>query len=149
MSELQFAVEQARSSDYEVCLPLLKLLYHGDIGPNFKNVFQEYSEDGEVLLAKTSDRVLGILLGGYNVDADWEGRIARIDAIIVHDQYRTIGVGGKLVKSFIDIAQKHECRAIKSRINVTNLVSQKFHEDLEFLRMDTYEYVLELSINNR
>jgi ribosomal protein S18 acetylase RimI-like enzyme len=144
MKDESVTVRLAEISDYSVCIPLFKLLYHGDIGPDFKNVFQDYVKEGAILLARTSGKLLGILVGSYNLDIDWEGRIARIDAIIVDENHRMRGIGKMLVKRFVEVAQEENCKAVKSRINVANLISQKFHVGLGFSRTDTCEYVLEL-----
>jgi N-acetylglutamate synthase-like GNAT family acetyltransferase len=144
MKEEPVTVRLAEISDYSACLPLFKLLYHGDIGPDFKNVFQDYAREGAILLARTRGKLLGILVGSYNLDIDWEGRVARIDAVVVDENYRMRGIGKMLVKRFIEAAQEENCKAVKSRINVANMISQKFHEELGFSRADTYEYFLEL-----
>jgi L-amino acid N-acyltransferase YncA len=143
MKDESVTVRLAEISDYSVCLPLFELLYHGDIGPDFKNVFQDYAKEGVILLARTSGKLLGILVGGYNLDIDWEGRVARIDAVIVDENRRMKGIGKMLVKRFIEAAQEKNCKAVKSRINVANMISQKFHEELGFSKADTYEYVME------
>jgi ribosomal protein S18 acetylase RimI-like enzyme len=52
-------------ADYSACLPLFSLLYHGDIGADFKHTFEEFveNEDGVVLLAERSGKVVGVLVG--------------------------------------------------------------------------------------
>lgn len=144
MKEERVTVRLAKISDYSACLPLFKLLYHGDIGQGFKNVFPDYTKEGAILLARTSGKLVGMLVGSCNLDIDWEGRVARIDAVVVDENYRMRGIGKMLVKRFIEAAQKKNCKAVKSRINVRNVISQKFHEELGFSRADTFEYVLEL-----
>jgi L-amino acid N-acyltransferase YncA len=144
MKDERVTVRLAGISDYSVCLSLFKLLYHGDIGPGFKNVFKDYTREGVILLARTGGKLLGILVGSYNLDIDWEGRVARIDAVVVNENYRMRGIGKMLVKRFIEAAQKKNCKAVKSRINVANRASQKFHAELGFSRAGTYEYLLEL-----
>jgi hypothetical protein len=44
MEEESVRVRLAEIGDYSICLPLFKLLYHGDIGPDFKNVFSRLYE---------------------------------------------------------------------------------------------------------
>ena len=144
MKDESFTIRLAEISDYPACLPLFKLLYHGDIGPDFRNVFQGYSKDGAILLAEASGKLLGILVGSYSLDIDWEGRTARIDALVVDENNRKKGIGKKLVKCFINAARKQNARAVKSRINTANIISQKLHEELGFSKADTYEYILEL-----
>ena len=137
--------------DYSACLPLFSLLYHGDIGANFKHAFVSFirNDDGVVLLAEDSYKVVGILVGSYHLDIDWEGRIARIDALIVDEACRKRGIGSKLVSQFIALAERKNCRAVKSRINRKNVVAQRFHESLGFTKANTYEYFLDFQEQRR
>ena len=97
-----------------------------------------------VLLAQSRREVVGILIGSCQMDIDWEGRTARIDAIVVSEKLRRTGIGRQLAKSFIKLAQRQGCKAVKSRVNVKNAGAQRFHETLGFARADTYEYTLDL-----
>jgi N-acetylglutamate synthase-like GNAT family acetyltransferase len=137
-------IRSAEISDYTACLPLFELLYHNDIGPNFREVFKAYTREGIVLLAEALGRPVGLLVGSYGLDIDWEGRTGRIDAVVVDENRRMEGIGRKLVQRFIESAREHRCKAVKSRINVANAASQKFHEELGFSRADTREYMLGL-----
>jgi ribosomal protein S18 acetylase RimI-like enzyme len=139
------AIREARLCDYDRCLPLLTLLYHGDIGPDFKSCFENYvkSENGVVLISEKSSLVTGVLVGSYCLDIDWEGKTARIDALIVDDKYRRTGIGGKLVNRFAELSKQMNCKAIKSRVNAKNRDAQSFHERLGFKRANTNEYFLD------
>jgi ribosomal protein S18 acetylase RimI-like enzyme len=141
------SVSGAMVEDYCLCLPLLTSLYHGDIGSNFKKTFESYvtGENGIVLLARYRGEVGGILIGSYQMDIDWEGKTARIDAIIVNQKNRKMGIGKKLAQSFLNMAKKQSCQAVKSRVNVNNRLAQRFHESLGFARAETYEYTLDFS----
>jgi len=100
-------------------LPLFTSLYDGDIGKNFKPTFENFinNEDGIVLLAEHSNKVIGILVGSYHLDIDWEGKIAKIDGLIVDKALRRTGVGRRLVRYLIAKAKKESCKAVKSRVN--------------------------------
>lgn len=138
-------IRMAQTSDYSNCLPLFRTLYHGDIGPDFKQTFENFvnSEDGVIMMAERSSKVIGVLVGSYHLDIDWEGRVAKIDALIVEEAYRKEGIGKKLVQRFITMARRKQCKAIKSRINRKNVVAQEFHKSLGFTEADTYEYFLD------
>jgi ribosomal protein S18 acetylase RimI-like enzyme len=141
------AIREARLRDYDKCLPLLTLLYHGDIGRGFRSCFEDYvkSENGVILISESSDLVRGVLIGSYCLDIDWEGKTARIDALIVDNKCRRTGIGRKLVTHFTELSKKMDCKAVKSRVNTKNRDAQAFHERLGFKRADTYEYVLDLT----
>jgi ribosomal protein S18 acetylase RimI-like enzyme len=76
------------------------------------------------------------------MDIDWEGKTARIEAIIVDEKHRRTGIGKRLTHHFFTLAKGQACKAVKSRVNTKNRTAQKFHESLGFERADTYEYNL-------
>jgi ribosomal protein S18 acetylase RimI-like enzyme len=139
-------IRQAGAGDYNKCLPLLTLLYHGDVGPGFRPCFEDYvkSENGVVLISEKSNLVMGVLVGSHCLDIDWEGKTARIDALIVNEKYRRTGIASKLVNRFAELSRQMNCKAIKSRVNAKNRGAQAFHERLGFKRADTHEYFLDL-----
>ena len=140
------AIRNATVEDYSLCFPLLTSLYHGDIGTDFRKTFETYvtGDSSLVLLAQSRGDLAGILIGSYQMDIDWEGKTARIDAIIVNEKHRRTGIGKQLAHHFFTLAKGRRCKAVKSRVNINNRTAQKFHESLGFLRADTYEYDLEL-----
>ena len=146
MSKSEVSIRKAELGDYYACLPLLAQLYHDDIGPDFKNVFERYvtGDDNLVLVAESKQEVVGVLIGSCHIDVDWEGRAAKVDAIVVSEKHRRTGVGKLLIDSFVTLERKHGCKAVRSRVNGENIHAQRFHERLGFSRADTYEYLLEL-----
>jgi ribosomal protein S18 acetylase RimI-like enzyme len=140
-------IRKARVDDYFQCLPLLTSLYHGDVGADFKKTFENFitSDSGLVLLAQSQGEVVGVLIGSWQMDIDWEGKTARIDAIIVDEKHRRTGIGKQLAHYFITQAEGQKCKAVKSRVNRKNEGAKKFHENLGFAIANTYEYVLDFS----
>jgi len=138
-------IRNATVDDYSLCFPLLTSLYHGDIGPDFRKTFESYviGDSSIVLLAHIRSEPVGILIGTYQMDIDWEGKTARIDAIIVSDKHKRTGIGKHLSHHFFTLAREQTCKAVKSRVNTKNRTAQKFHESLGFERAHTYEYNLE------
>ena len=147
MTTGRIAIRNAEVGDYSRCLPLLTLLYHGDIGTDFEKTFESFitGDNNIALLAQSRREVVGILIGTCQMDIDWEGKTARIDAIVVSEKHRRTGIGKQLVNRFITLAQKQGCKAAKSRVNRKNEEARKFHENLGFARADTYEYMLDFS----
>jgi ribosomal protein S18 acetylase RimI-like enzyme len=138
-------VRYGTPDDFDRCLPLFKGLYHGDIGHNFKEIFDSFtrSERDCVLITEQQGKVVGILVGSYHLDIDWEGKVARIQALVVEKKHRNKGIGKKLVHHFLHKAKKEGCCAVRSRVNRRNQVACSFHERLGFEKARTYEYILE------
>ncbi len=150
MATSKTVIRKAKVGDYSQCLPLLTLLYHGDIGTDFKKTFESFitADNSMVLLAQSRHGVVGILIGSCQMDIDWEGKTARIDAIVVSEKNRRTGIGKQLANRFITLAQRQRCKAVKSRVNRKNEEAQRFHENLGFARADTHEYVLDFLHNS-
>lgn len=146
MAAVKVTIRSAEVGDYSRCLLLLNSLYHGDIGADFKGMFESYirSDDATVLLAQSPSGVVGILIGSNQMDIDWEGMTARIEAIVVSRRHRRTGIGTNLVNHFVSIAQRRGCKAVKSRVGMKNGASQRFHESLGFTKARTFEYMLSL-----
>ena len=146
MKDQSIRIRTARTNNYHACLPLFMSLYHGDIGHGFEQTFEAFvkSKDGVVLLAEHSSKIVGVLMGSYHLDIDWEGWIAKIDALTVDEAFRQTGIGKKLVRYFIDEAKKKGCKAVVSRVNRRNMVAQVLHKNLGFIRANTDEFILDL-----
>lgn len=143
MKDQTVKIRTGEMDDYSCCLPLFTRLYHGDIGSDFRQTFEDYVREGIVLLAENSGKLVGLLVGSHHLDIDWEGKTAKIDAIIVYQANQKKGIGTKLVKHFISLSRREQCKAVKSRVNTENIVAQKFHESLGFTKANTYEYFLD------
>ncbi|NIO37383.1 GNAT family N-acetyltransferase [Candidatus Bathyarchaeota archaeon] len=135
----------AEINDYTSCLPLFETLYHGDIGPDFRQAFEDYvnREEGLILLAECPNKVIGVLVGSYHLDIDWEGKTAKVDALVVHEAHRKKGIGKKLLRHFITVSRGEHCKAVKSRINRGNIIAQELHRSLGFTEAKTCEYFLD------
>lgn len=143
---LKLTVRSATPNDFERCFPLLEQLYHSDIGPHLNEAFSKFARSKRscVLMAEQHGKTLGVLIGNYNLDIDWEGNVAKIQALIVEEKNRKKGIGKRLVQRFLQKARQNGCCAVRSRVNRKNKTACLFHEKLGFWQAETYEYILEL-----
>jgi len=139
-------IRKAKKNDYSACLPLFEALYHGDIGPSFQQIFKEFvkGNNSTALIATCLDEIVGILAGSFHLDIDWEGRIAKVDALVVQRNYGRKGIGKNLMNRFLEESKKRNCRAIVCRVNRRNIAAQRFFEGLSFEKAYTYEFILDL-----
>ena len=139
-------IRLATGEDWENILPLFVQLYHGDIGPNLQKVFVRLTKgkDGCVLVAEWDEKLVGLIIGNYYMDLDWEGKTAKLQAIIVNKKRRNRGIGRKLLSRFLTQAKENNCRAVTARVNRKNRKANNFYERLNFKDAGTAEYILEL-----
>ena len=142
----QLKIRQATPKDWNKILPLLKQLYHNDIGPNMKNTFNELTKNKQnlILIAEQNQTITGALIANYYLDLDWEAKTAKLQAIIVHKKHRNKSIGTKLFQQFHKHAKQHKCKAITLRVNRKNKTAALFYEKLNFTKAETNEYTLEL-----
>jgi len=142
----KLAVRDAIPDDFDRCFPLFEQLYHGDIGSNLKEVFNQLARSKRscVIIAERHGKTLGVLIGSYYLDIDWEGKVAKIQALIVEEKNRKKGIGKMLVQHFIWKAKQNGCLVVRSRVNRRNRNACLFHEKLGFWEAETCEYILDL-----
>jgi len=142
----QLKIRKATPEDYAKILPLFKQLYHGDIGPNLKNTFTNLtrSRESHVSVAEQNQKLVAALIANYYLDLDWEGKTAKLQAIIVDEKHRNEGIGKKLLHHFQTQAKNNKCQAITARVNRKNKTARLFYETLNFTQAETNEYVLQL-----
>jgi len=142
----KLVVRDATPDDFDRCFPLFEQLYHGDIGSNFKEVFNQLArgKGSCVIAAEQHGKTLGVLIGSYYLDIDWEGKVAKIQALIVKEKHRKSGISKMLVQNFIQKEKQNGCRAVRSRVNRKNKNACLFHQKLGFWEAETCEYIFEL-----
>ena len=122
-------VRKATIGDFGDMMALFHDLYGGDIGPHFSDVLREYigSDSHLVTVAISDARLVGVLIGSYRLDIDYECRAGFVDAIVVHKDCRSQGIGKRLVRNFAEWAKDRGCTVLQ----VLN-ARGKFFENIGF-----------------
>lgn len=146
MQKVALKIRQATSHNWEKILPLFTQLYHGDIGLNLQKTFTHLSKSKQTcaLVAEQDEKLVGSVIGNYYIDLDWEGKTAKLQAIIVDEKHRNRRIGKKLFQHFLIQAKENNCRAISARVNRKNRKASNFYETLNFEEAKTNEDILEL-----
>ena len=107
-------LKEAESGDRDDGVSLLTVLYRGDVGPDLEGLGQEYisAQDHVVLPALKDDREVGVLVGSYRLDIDFECRAGFVDAIVVEPSQRNQGIGTSLLREFAGWARTRGCTAL-------------------------------------
>ena len=105
----------ATRDDVGDMMPLFLDLYKRDIGAHFSDVLEEYigSDSHLVAVAIADARIVGLLIGSYRLDIDYECRAGFIDAIVVDEAYRMQGTGKRLVRNFAEWAKTKGCTVLQ------------------------------------
>lgn len=108
-------LREATRDDVQDMMPLFRDLYRGDIGTHFCDVLEEYiaSDSHFVTVAIADARIVGLLIGSYRLDIDYECRAGFIDAIVVHKDCRGQGIGKRLVRAFVEWAKSRSCTVLQ------------------------------------
>jgi len=83
-------------------------------------------------------------LANYYLDLDWEGKTAKLQAIIVDKKHQNQGIGRKLIQQFLTQAKENNCQAVTARVNRKNKKANNFCKKQNFEESETNEYILEL-----
>lgn len=112
---MQVDLRLANRDDIPELMPLFEDLYREDIGHHFTNIFGEYidSENHLVAVAVSHAGVVGVLVGSYRLDIDYECRAGFVDAIVVAEKFRRRGIGKRLLRYFAQWAQSRHCTVLQ------------------------------------
>ncbi len=82
---------------------------------------------GSVFVAKTPTQVLGMLSLLYSVSTALGGRVALLEDVVVHPDFRNAGIGSRLLTRAKDFARANDIRRITLLTDHTNLSAQRFY----------------------
>ena len=71
--------------------------------------------DFETILATFNKEIVGMALY-YLTWSTWRGRMLYLEDLVVKEDYRRKGIGGRLLEAFIDQAHKLECNMVKWQV---------------------------------
>ena len=105
----------AASEDVGEMMVLLKDLYDHDVGRGFSGILDEYLRHDShcVLVAVVAGRTVGLLIGSYRLDFDYECRAGLIDAIVVTKELQGRGLGRALIGGFAEWAGNEGCTTLQ------------------------------------
>ena len=143
MSE-DIRVIHASVSECECMLSGLCRLFAAEVPEHVREVFRFYahSADYVLLIAAIDTRVVGFLAGSSPMTFDFEGRVGRIDSLLVHREWRRRGVGACLTAEFTALARGRSCRHIVADVMVAEgrEAAQRFYRSRGFRESGLRQY---------
>ena len=116
MKNVDIILRKATKDDIDDLMPLFKSLYRGDIGQHFEEILVEYinSQTQLTAVALLDGNIVGLLVGSYRLDIDYECRAGLIDAIVVKEGFRQRCIGKKLLSHFVLWARSKNCTVLQT-----------------------------------
>lgn len=104
--------------------------------------FKERIENGCALVAEVDNKIVGYLVGGMSEISDYRNvsKIAEAENMYVLEEYRSLGIGGKLFQKFVDWCKTRGVEIIKVVASAKNTKAIEFYKKEGF---ETYDIVLE------
>lgn len=144
MIDLQIA--PARAEDFEQVFALLPQLWPGRPLDREK-IFQVYnqaldSKQQEYIIAKTSERVVGLITTRIVTNLWAQGNLLEIEELVVDENCRGMQIGTQLLQKSIAIAEKNNCRTVEVTSHVNRTRAHKFYEINGFKKL-AFHFLLE------
>ncbi|HEY4487595.1 MAG TPA: GNAT family N-acetyltransferase, partial [Candidatus Paceibacterota bacterium] len=95
-----------------------------------------------LMIARDGERLVG--MATIYLIKKIGNRKAYIEDMIVDEEHRSQGIGGKLMHALIDAAREQGARSVELMTRIERKDAHRFYERLGFKNKDRYVYKLEL-----
>ncbi|MDO3378556.1 GNAT family N-acetyltransferase [Geoalkalibacter halelectricus] len=86
-----------------------------------------HPEQGQILVAREADRVLGMVNLLYTLSTALGGRVALLEDMVVHPEARGRGLGAALLEQAVAVARQQGCLRITLLTDADNQAAQRFY----------------------
>ncbi|MCB2427881.1 GNAT family N-acetyltransferase [Methylophaga pinxianii] len=97
---------------------------------------------GDILIAKQSDQIIGMVNLLYTVSTALGSRVAILEDMVIAPQQRGLGVGSLLLNYAIDFAKQKGCKRITLLTDNDNEAAHRFYEQHGFTESSMVTYRL-------
>jgi GNAT superfamily N-acetyltransferase len=97
---------------------------------------------GDILLAKESGQIIGMVSLLYTVSTALGSRVAILEDMVIAPQYRGLGIGSALLKYTIEFAREKGCKRISLLTDHDNETAHRFYQQLGFTKSSMLTYRL-------
>lgn len=148
----QVIVRRAEIGDVATLCSMLGLLFgqETDFHPDPEKqerglrMILEQPEVGQIFCAENTDGIVGMASILFSVSTAEGGRVAWLEDMIVHPDWRGAGVGKRLLRQAITAAQDAGCKRITLLTDLTNENAMKFYAQAGFVRSGMIPFRLRL-----
>ncbi len=134
----------ARLNDLPDLADLLNDLFTQDIEfvPDFRKqktgleAILNNPEIGEILILKSEGKVLGMVSLLYSISTALGGKVAILEDMIIHKDYRQKGLGKELLGEAIRFSKERNCLRLTLLTDFNNDVAIQFYQQFGFLKSE-------------
>lgn len=94
----------------------------------------ENAEIGDIIVAHDTGQIIGMVNLLYTVSTALGARVAILEDMVISSEYRSKGVGSKLLNYALDFAQSQGCQRITLLTDDDNIGAHRFYEQHGFER---------------
>jgi GNAT superfamily N-acetyltransferase len=130
----------AKPSDIEALIKLLSILFTQDI--EFEPDYQKQKrgldqiiqspEIGEILILKIDGNIIGMVSLLYSISTALGGKVAILEDMVIHPDYRSQGYGKLLLNEAIVFAKRRNCFRITLLTDFDNETAIEFYKKRGF-----------------
>jgi ribosomal protein S18 acetylase RimI-like enzyme len=88
----------------------------------------DFPERGRILVLRQGECLIGMVNLLFTISTALGGRVALLEDMIVHPEYRGSGAGSELLQAAINLARSSGCRRVTLLTDQTNESAQRFYE---------------------
>ncbi len=136
-----YTVSTATYNDLEAMAQLLQFLFTQEAdftpSPNTQlrglKLIMDNQETGQLLVIKTDEKCIGMVNLLYTISTAMGGKVAILEDMVIHPDFRNKGLGSILLKHAINFAQQHGCMRITLLTDSDNFKARNFYSKMGFV----------------
>ncbi len=102
-------------------------------------------EIGHILIIKEKNEVLGMVNLLYTISTALGARVGILEDMVISKEYRSLGLGSKLLKFAIKLAKENGCKRLTLLTDADNTSAHKFYTEKGFKLSSMIPFRINLS----
>ena len=131
---MKLKIRKGKEKDFPALLSLLhdEAIFEGSPKSAVKNSVEQMKKEKKYInffIAEEKGNVIGVAVYSFAY-YPWVGKSFYIEDLFVKPEYRSMGVGTKLLIKLFQFAQKEGCNRLRWEVEEKNIGAQKFYSKL-------------------
>ena len=128
-------IRHSKISDATLLLPLMEEFGYPQSLKAMQDKLEIYNGDSNcyLIVVEIGKKIIGFIAFSFYRLFALQYKIAKIDALVVSEQYRRKGIGRKLMKHMEKIAKEKGCKSIELLSSISRKSAHPFYESLGYM----------------